>query len=101
MGQLKNNDRTNTNLRNEPNHTRTIHHSRNVDIIKGNDLHSRNEQIMSTLKQKLKKIPSPIREMIVENTNDRYGDWKGYADTGNIGNAFIWQSAKHIPDAEF
>ncbi len=55
----------------------------------------------ATLKQKLKKVPSPIREMIVENTNDHYGDWKGYADTGNIGNAFIWQSAKHIPDAEF
>lgn len=59
-----------------------------------------------TLKEKLKKIPSPIREMMVENAkhqnpktwkkimNDRYNIY-------NIGLCFWWAYAKNIPDYNF
>lgn len=56
---------------------------------------------MSTLKQKLKKIPSPIREMIIENikyddpvTNNALHDIDLYG-------SFYWDTAKHIPDTDF
>jgi hypothetical protein len=53
---------------------------------------------MSTLKQKLPRIPSPIREMIIENINSYYG--RRYNAT-RLMDAFEWANAKHIPDHDF
>lgn len=51
------------------------------------------------LQQKLKKVPSPIREMIEENI--RIGGWRmPYAEEG-IEHSFWWRNATHIPDSEF
>lgn len=52
---------------------------------------------MKTLKEKLKKIPSPIREMILEN-DDREFDINKQT---NILLLFVWEEAKHLPDHEF
>jgi hypothetical protein len=54
---------------------------------------------MKTLKQKLKHIPSPIREMIVENIE--YSKWKIDDSDNGIKYAFAWHSSKHIRDYTF
>lgn len=54
---------------------------------------------MSTLKQKLKKIPSPIREMIV--VNIKHSDWSSKFTCEDINYSFYWSKARHIPDDDF
>ena len=54
---------------------------------------------MTTLKQKLPRIPSPIREMIVENIKS--SDWGDRLTGDNIDVSFQWDAAKHIPDWYF
>jgi hypothetical protein len=56
---------------------------------------------MSTLKQKISRIPSPIREMIVENIKHDIPVTKNALDYCNLYSAFYWDTAKHIPDNDF
>lgn len=57
--------------------------------------------MMSTLKQKLKKIPSPIREMIVVNIKCDEPVTNNALSYTNLCASFYWDIAKHIPDGEF
>ncbi len=56
---------------------------------------------MSTLKQKLKKVPSPIREMIMDNIKNCSFSGNALEDDEDIVCAFTWHSAKHISDSDF
>jgi hypothetical protein len=58
---------------------------------------------MKTLKQKLKHIPSPIREMIVENINSERPQHLSHCldNHDNILPSFDWEHSIHIPDALF
>lgn len=56
---------------------------------------------MTTLKQKLPRIPSPIREMIVENTIHEDGRLIGWDRVNTIASEFHFATALHIPDHDF
>lgn len=56
---------------------------------------------MTTLKQKLPRIPSPIREMIVENIASDVPVTRNALKDSDIENSFFWGTAKYMPDYEF